>query len=226
MLQPRMCTICDGRMDEGQHRFPPLVFNRRGSALCNHCAHALMDAPLDDAIRIAGIKDNYSFVETTAAEGACLEQAFAESDPCRRATHAYVRQDGTCGVAYIKGPGRTATNEKLKSLFFGAPPGTPPNPQVMRFRSATCSFCRRGGRTAMLITHKERRGKRPALTLCAECLIVACDLFRKDGVLPSFAVRHGEFINDQGDWRETTRIWHDTLTDKPQQGAIPDDGDD
>ena len=227
MLQQRVCTSCDGRSEEGQHRFPPLVFNRRGSALCSHCAHGHMDAPLDVAIRVSGIKDNYSFVEIGKAEGACIERAFTEGDPCKQATHVYIRQDGTCVVVYMRERGRTAPKEKLRSLFLGPPPNTPPDPGVVRLSQAvTCSFCSRGRRTAQLITHIKRSGKRPALTYCAECLFVACDLFRKDGVLPSFAVRHGEFINDQGDWRETTRVWRDTLTDTPQQGALPEDGDD
>ena len=219
MLQQRVCTICDGRSDYGRYRFPPLVFNRMGSALCNHCAHGNMDAPLDYAIKVAGIRDNYSFVETTAAEGAGLERAFAERDPSRRATHVYVRQDGTCVVAFIRGRGRTASNEKLLSLFVGPPPNTPPAPDVLRFRTVTCSFCRRGGRTAQLITHKERRGKRPALTFCAECLFVACDLFRNDGVLPTFPVLHGEVIFDHGEWRITTRVWHDASADTSQKGG-------
>jgi hypothetical protein len=219
MLREQVCTSCDGALDDGQHRFPPLVFNRRGSALCNHCAHVSMDAPLDDAIRIACIQDNYSFVETSVAEGACFERAFAESDPPRRATHVYVRQDGTCVVAYIKAPGRTAPQEKLASLFFGPPPNILPDPRVLRFRTVPCSFCRRGQRSALLVSHKERRGKRPALTYCAECLFVACDLFRQDGVLPTNPVRHGEFTNNERIWREVTRVWHDPFAETSQKGG-------
>lgn len=218
MLQQRVCTSCDGRSDEGQHRFPPLVFNRRGSALCNDCAHGSMDAPLDHAIKVSGIKDNYSVVEIGVAEEACIERAFTEGDLCKQATHVYIRQDGTCVVVYLRERGRTAPKEKLRSLFVGRPQNTPPDPKVVRLSQAvTCSFCGRGQRTAQLVTHKERRGKRPALTYCAECLFVACDLFRQDGVLASFPVLHGQLIFEQGEWRVVTRVWHDASADEPQQ---------
>jgi hypothetical protein len=182
------CGICAGQMGRHRDEPPAVVINPRGTALCNFCAPALLEVPLEDALAAASVSDRYTILDEGVARPAIDTEPWAGHDVVWRPTHLYQRRNGDRIVAAMRSGAGSTTDRAVASRSPRGAADIGSAQANWRRRNLTCSFCCRGCRTTTLLFVGTRLKRRPALVCCADCLAVACLLFRVDGVLSSAEV--------------------------------------
>ena len=187
------CSMCHNRQYNALRPLASFVMSPGGVVLCNYSAAALLDASLEEAVEVSRVQDIYRILTGAAPDQSEVEQARDLSKQGWIVTHLHGHVGGPAVVAaMMKPPGRARDYDALKALLLQRLPKRPEGrPKVWQERPRLrCSFCHRGKRDTLMLYHTPKEPGTMAITLCADCLIVACELLRRHGCLPEVRVSY------------------------------------
>ena len=193
------CSMCHNGGDYASRPLKSFVMSPGGVVLCNYCAATLLDASLEEAVAVSGVHDIYRILTNAAPGPSEVERAVDLSKHGWQLTHLHGHVgEPAVAAAMMNSPGRGRNYEELDALLRQRLPKLPEGrPKVRndlpRWR---CSFCRRGKRDTLMQYYSPKQPGNMAITLCADCLIVACEVFRRHGCLPEVRVEYGVISSD------------------------------
>ena len=187
------CSMCHNRRYNASRPLASFVMSPGGVVLCNYCAATHLDASLEEAVAVSRVHDFYRILDSAAPGQSEVEHAGELSKQGWQLTHLHGHVGGPAvAAAMMKPPGRTRDYDALDALLLQRMPKPPKRTRAVRkarprFR---CSFCHRGKRDALLRYYSPKEPGNMAITLCADCIIVACELLRRHGCLPEVHVEY------------------------------------
>ena len=193
------CSMCHKRSHEAPHYFAAFVISPGGVVLCNFCAATLLSASLEEAVTVSRVHDIYRILVDAAPGPSEVERAADLSKQGWQLTHLYGHVgEPAVAAAMMKSPGRGRNYEELDALLRQRLPKLPEGRPKIRndLPRWRCSFCRRGKRDTLMQYYSHKQPGNMAITLCADCLIVACEVFRRHGCLPEVRVEYGVISPD------------------------------
>jgi hypothetical protein len=191
--------MCHKRSYDAPQYFAAFVISPGGVVLCNVCAATLLSASLEEAVTVSRVHDIYRILIDAAPGPSEVERAVDLSKQGWQLTHLHGHVgEPAVAAAMMKSPGRARNYDALNALLRQRLPKLPEGrPKVRndlpRWR---CSFCRRGKRDTLMQYYSPKEPGNMAIMLCADCLIVACEVFRRHGCLPEVRVEYRVFSPD------------------------------
>jgi hypothetical protein len=187
------CSMCHNRRYNESRPLVSFVMSPGGVVLCNYCAVTHLDADLEEALAVSRVHDIYRILAGATPGQSEVEYAGNLSKHGWQLTHLHGHVGGPAvAAAMMKPPSRARDYDALHVLLLQRLPQPPEEiPEVQQHHPRLkCSFCRRGQRDTLLRYYSPKEPGNMAITLCADCLIVACQLLRKHGCLPEVRVEY------------------------------------